>query len=107
MLGVRSIVRDNCNFENVVMMGADHFKSNDEVDEFVDRNNFPDIGVGKNSIIKNAIIDKNARIGDNVHLSTNGLDEGWVDDHKSVYYRDGILVVVKNGFVPNGTKIGA
>ena len=107
MLGVRSIVRDDCNFENVVMMGADHFKSNDEVYEFIDRNNFPDIGVGKNSIIKNAIIDKNARIGDNVHLSTSGLNEGWVDDHKSVYYRDGILVVVKNGFVPNGTKIGA
>ena len=106
MLGVRSIVRDNCQFENVVMMGADYFKSNERNNASVDLTDLPSIGVGENSVIKNAIIDKNARIGANVVLSTNGLSEGWVDKHKSVYYRDGILVIVKNGFVPNGTKIG-
>ena len=88
------------------MMGADYFKSNERNNASVDLTDLPSIGVGENSVIKNAIIDKNARIGANVVLSTNGLSEGWVDMHKSVYYRDGILVIVKNGFVPNGTKIG-
>ena len=66
----------------------------------------PEIGVGNNSVIKNTIIDKNARIGSDVFLSPDGLLEGWADDLKGVYARDGILVVVKNGVVPSGTKIG-
>jgi glucose-1-phosphate adenylyltransferase len=106
MLGVRSTVRDNCRFENVVMMGADHFKSNEEIDMPASVSEVPDIGVGENSIIKNAIIDKNARIGANVFLSPTGLEEGWADEHKSIYSRDGILVIVKNAIVPAGTKIG-
>jgi len=106
MLGVRSIVRDNCRFENVVMMGADHFKSNEEIDMPSSLTEAPDIGVGENSVIINAIIDKNARIGANVFLSPKGLQEGWVDQHKSVYFRDGILVIIKNAIVPEGTKIG-
>ncbi|MBT7651587.1 MAG: glucose-1-phosphate adenylyltransferase [Opitutae bacterium] len=106
MLGVRSIVRDNCRFENVVMMGADHFKSNEEIDMPSSLTEAPDIGVGENSVIINAIIDKNARIGANVFLSPKGLQEGWVDQHNSVYFRDGILVIIKNAIVPEGTKIG-
>ena len=106
MLGVRSTVRDNCRFENVVMMGADHFKSNEEVDMPSSLTEIPDIGVGENSIITNAIIDKNARIGANVFLSPKGLEEGWADKYKSVYFRDGILVIIKNAIVPAGTKIG-
>jgi glucose-1-phosphate adenylyltransferase len=106
MLGVRSTVRDNCRFENVVMMGADHFKSNEEIDMPSSLTEAPDIGVGENSVIVNAIIDKNARIGANVFLSPKGLQEGWVDQHKSVYFRDGILVIIKNAIVPEGTKIG-
>jgi len=106
MLGVRSTVRDNCRFENVVMMGADHFKSNEEIDMPSSVSEVPDIGVGEHTTIKNAIIDKNARIGANVFLSSKGLEEGWADEHKSVYFRDGILVIVKNAIVPAGTKIG-
>ena len=45
-------------------------------------------------------------IGANVFLSPKGLEEGWADEHKSVYFRDGILVIVKNAIVPAGTKIG-
>ncbi|MDC3335163.1 glucose-1-phosphate adenylyltransferase [Opitutales bacterium] len=106
MLGVRSMVRDNCKFDNVVMMGADYFESHENIEIPSDLSEFPDIGVGENSVIHNAIIDKNARIGSNVMLSPKGLEEGWADDLKSVYARDGILVVVKNGIVPSGTRIG-
>ncbi len=106
MLGVRSMVGDYCKFENVVMMGADHFESHEEIDLPKNIPELPDIGVGSNSHIKDSIIDKNARIGSDVFLSPHGLEEGWADDLKGVYARDGILVVVKNGVVPSGTKIG-
>ena len=56
---------------------------------------------------KNAIIDKNARIGSDVNLSPNGVEDGWFDDDLGIYIRDEILVVVKNAIVPSGTKIGA
>ena len=88
------------------MMGADYFESKREFDLPKSISELPEIGVGNNSMIKNTIIDKNARIGSDVFLSPDGLQEGWADDLKGVYARDGILVVVKNGVVPSGTKIG-
>ena len=98
VLGVRSIIGDKCRFENVVMMGADNY-------EFVDSQKIP-VGVGANSKIENAIIDKNARIGKDVQLSPAGVGDGWADEGENVYIRDGIVVVVKNGIVPDGTRIG-
>jgi glucose-1-phosphate adenylyltransferase len=107
MLGVRSMVGDNCKFENVVMIGADYFETHEDIEVPENISEIPDVGVGDNSVIKNSIIDKNARIGSNVMLSPEGLEEGWADDHKGVYARDGILVIVKNAIVPSGTKIGS
>jgi len=98
MLGVRSVVGDECQFDHVVMMGADFF--------FGDKDSKESVGVGDHSKIKNAIIDKNAKIGSNVILSPDGLEDGWSDEALGVYVRDGILVVVKNAIVPSGTKIG-
>ena len=57
---VRSIINDGCVFENVVMMGADNYE---------DFSHELRAGVGSQSKIQNAIIDKNARIGRNVSLS--------------------------------------
>ena len=65
------------------------------------------IGVEDRSVIENAIIDKNARIGSDVNLSPNGVEDGWFDDGLGIYVRDEILVVVKNAIVPAGTRIGA
>ena len=106
MLGVRSMVGDHCKFENVVMMGADYFDTTEELEIPPSLTEVPEIGVGDHSVIKDCIIDKNARIGSNVKLSPNGLEEGWADNLNGVYARDGILVVVKNAIVPDGTNIG-
>ena len=89
------------------MMGADYFETDEEMDVPIGVTEIPNIGVGNNSIIKNCIIDKNARIGSDVKLSPSGLAEGWADNLNGVYARDGILVVVKNAIVPRGTKIGS
>ena len=107
MLGVRSVVGNDCKLQNVVMMGADYFHSAENEREGSENDMHESIGVGDRSVIENAIIDKNARIGSDVKLSPNGVEDGWFDDDLGIYVRDEILVVVKNAIVPAGTRIGA
>ena len=106
VLGVRSIVADGCKLENVVMMGADHYERDSVRVEKRDRLGLPALGVGENSTVTNAIIDKNARIGKGVRLSPKGCEDGWVDESKGLFVRDGVLVVLKNAVVPDGTVSG-
>ena len=87
------------------MMGADCYetleaKSKEQNPEYVP------IGVGDGTLVKEAIIDKNARIGKGVILSPKGLPDGWADEGQNVYIRDGIVVVVKDAVVKDGIKIG-
>jgi glucose-1-phosphate adenylyltransferase len=108
VLGVRSIVGNECLFENVVMMGADSFCRNEESEAIPSDsgNERVGVGVGDRTTIKNSIIDKNAKIGSDVLLSPSGVDEGWSNEELGVYVRDEVLVVVKSAIVPSGTKIG-
>ncbi len=99
VLGERTVIGQRCNLESVVMMGSDFYGENDDP-------SLPPIGVGDETLIFDAIVDKNARIGSQVFLSPKGVEEGWADEGENVFVRDGILVVTKNGVVPSGTKIG-
>ena len=107
VLGVRSIVADGCKLENVVMMGADHYERDSVRVEKRDRLGLPALGVGENSTVANAIIDKNARIGKDVRLSPEGCEDGWIDESKGLFVRDGVLVVLKDAVVPDGTVAGS
>jgi glucose-1-phosphate adenylyltransferase len=60
--------------------------------------------VGKNCFIRNAIIDKNVRIGDNVVIDYKG-DKTIEKDCGSYHIIDGIVVVPKNGEIPANTKV--
>lgn len=102
VIGVRSNVDSGTTFRNVVMMGADLFEDDEDRQQNVNLQR-PDIGVGKNCHIENAIIDKNARIGDNVRLTPEGKPDMY--EAGDVIVRDGVLIVVKNGVVPSGTVI--
>lgn len=104
-LGVRSVVNDGSLLDSVVMMGADMF----ETQRDFDRNKVdgrPNIGVGKNSIVKHAILDKNVRIGDNVVLDPTGLPDNF-GPGVEVAIRDGVLVVTKDAIVPDGFVLKA
>lgn len=103
-LGVRSVVRENARMENVVMLGADHFEAEADFKENLRRGR-PHIGVGAGSVIKNAIVDKNARIGANVRLTPFGIEEK--HETASIFVRDGVLVVKKGAIIPDNTQIGA
>ncbi|KAB2644585.1 MAG: glucose-1-phosphate adenylyltransferase [Verrucomicrobia bacterium] len=99
VIGIRSIIKPGTHLKNTVVMGADFYES-----EFKDPiGDVPSIGIGENCFIENAIIDKNARIGNNVTISPQGKE----NDHEGPGYfiRDGIVVILKNAIIPSGTRI--
>jgi glucose-1-phosphate adenylyltransferase len=102
IVGIRSRIEHGSRLEGVLMMGADFYQTLDELQTDIDRGH-PRIGVGSNCFIRRAIIDKNARIGSGVRL----LNRSQLDhyDADSFCIRDGIIVVPKNGVVPDGTQL--
>jgi len=68
-------------------------------------NGIPRVGIGEGSVVRRAIIDKNARIGSNARLLNEaGVIEADSED-KSYYIRDGIIIVTKNAIIRDGTVI--
>jgi len=102
IIGIRSRIGENCRLERTVVMGADYFESR----EGLQRNReagVPDIGIGPDSEVRNAIIDKNARIGRGVRLvNRNGVAAESAETHVIV---NGIIVVPKDAVIPDGTVI--
>jgi glucose-1-phosphate adenylyltransferase len=102
IIGVRSLVNEACELNKVILLGCDYYESDVSIRQHESRG-VPRIGVGKNTRIENAIIDKNARIGENCRISPAGKPEKL--DHERYYIRDGILIIPKNGAIPHGTVI--
>lgn len=102
VIGIRSIIKKGAKIENSVVIGADFYEDMDDRKEDKDKK-IPPIGVGDNSIIKNAIIDKNCRIGKNVKIVNE--DKILNKEEKDYAIVDGIVVVTKNSVIPDGTVI--
>ncbi|MDC0143690.1 glucose-1-phosphate adenylyltransferase [Verrucomicrobia bacterium] len=102
IVGVRSVVGSGTKLHRVVMMGADFYETNCSIKEYHSQG-IPAIGIGSNTRIDNAIIDKNARIGDNCVISPEGHGDN--EDGEGYVVRDGIVIIQKNAVVPHGTVI--
>ena len=63
------------------------------------------VGIGEGSVISNAIIDKNARIGKNCTITNAAGVEDLVDEENGVYIRSGIVTILRNATIPDGTTI--
>lgn len=98
LLGIRSVVNEQCALDRVVMMGSDSYELRQNT-EGEPQN--PAIGIGARTRICNAIIDKNARIGTDCFISPEGKPENFDGDH--FYIRDGIVIVPKNAIIPHHT----
>lgn len=98
IIGIRSIVRQGAVINRSIVLGADYFEDPDE------RPRFP-IGIGKDTQITQAIIDHNARIGNNVVI--RGSKRLKDCDGDGYIVRDGIVVVFKDAVIPSNTRIGA
>jgi glucose-1-phosphate adenylyltransferase len=102
VIGIRSIIGIGCKISRTVMMGCDYYESMESIQSH-EAQGLPRIGIGKNARIENAIIDKNARIGDEVVISPAGKADNV--DHPLYYIRDGIVIIPKNAVISSGTVI--
>ncbi|MDG1730212.1 MAG: glucose-1-phosphate adenylyltransferase [Algibacter sp.] len=100
VIGIRSRIGNESTVINTYMMGSDSYESLDDID----RKHIPILmGIGERCFIKNAILDKNCRIGDDVRI--NGGKH--LEDFETETYmiRQGIVVVKKGATIPKGTII--
>ncbi len=104
IIGLRSRLDVGVRIEDSIIMGSDFFESIEEIRSNLERGQ-PHIGIGENSVIKRAIVDKNVRIGKNVRLLNNSGIEFKDDENGCYYIREGIIIVPKGAVIPDGTEI--
>jgi glucose-1-phosphate adenylyltransferase len=102
MIGIRSFLHEGADLEDVIMMGADYYESEADAKDNVAKG-VPGMGLGRNCRIRKTIIDKNARIGNNVVLSPEGKPNGFTAS--GIIVVDGVLVVSKGVVIPDNTVI--
>jgi len=104
VIGLRSRVSKGVHLDVSFMMGADYYQTLEEMRDDLAAG-MPRMGIGEGSLIRRAIIDKNARIGSQVRLVNEGGTLNMDGDHGSYYIRDGIIIVPKNAVIKDGTII--
>ncbi len=103
VIGVRTLIESGANLDGVYCMGANYYESESEKRRNVERG-LPNIGIGRGTIIRKAIIDKNVRIGDGCRIGIDPIDR--VDGEYDRYsICDGIIVITKGAVIPDGTVI--
>jgi glucose-1-phosphate adenylyltransferase len=102
IVGLRTIVGEGTELHRVITLGSDYYESKESVERH-EQEGLPRVGIGSHCRIENAIIDKNARIGNNVTISPAGKSENV--DHELYFIRDGVVVIPKDAVIPHGTVI--
>jgi glucose-1-phosphate adenylyltransferase len=101
IIGIRSRVGVGTEISNAIVMGNDTYETLQELEAL---NGVPPMGIGRDCYIRNAIIDKGARIGNSVRIHGGAaLDEVETDTY---VIRDGIIVIKKGAVLQDGTRIG-
>ena len=104
VVGLRSRISKGVQLEASYMMGADYYQTLEDMRKDLN-DGIPRVGIGEGTIVRGAIIDKNARIGSRARLMNEaGVMEGIAED-KSYYIRDGIIIIPKNAIINDGTVI--
>ncbi|MFK0733355.1 MAG: glucose-1-phosphate adenylyltransferase [Gloeotrichia echinulata GP01] len=104
VLGVRSRVESGSIIEDTLIMGADFYQASVERQCSLEKGEIP-VGIGTDSIIRRAIIDKNARIGHDVKIINKDNVQEAERENQGFFIRSGIVVVLKNAVIPDGTVI--
>ncbi len=101
IIGIRSRIGKNTTIEHSILMGIDYYQTLKELEED------PDIellGIGENCFLKNVIIDKNVKVGDDCTIvGSDQLEDTETDEY---CVRDGIVIIKKGASIPANTKIG-
>jgi glucose-1-phosphate adenylyltransferase len=103
VIGIRTRIGFGTKVENCYIMGSDNYQTLEQIQQSKETGT-PIMGIGDRCHIKNAIIDKNCYIGNDVQINCSGagLEDG---DFGSYIVQDGIVVVKKRAVIPDGTKI--
>ena len=104
VLGVRSRIEANCIIEDSLLMGSDFYESLPERQSGLQQGHVP-LGIGAETTIRGAIIDKNAHIGRHVQIINKDKIEEAQREEEGFIIRSGIVVVLKNAIIPDGTVI--
>ncbi|QUS59817.1 glucose-1-phosphate adenylyltransferase [Synechocystis sp. PCC 7339] len=104
VLGIRSRIESGCTIEDTLLMGNDFYESSPERESLESNGKCP-AGIGPNTTIRRAIIDKNARIGKNVMIVNKENVQEANREELGFYIRNGIVVVIKNVTIADGTVI--
>jgi len=102
VVGIRTRVGEGSRVTNSVLLGEDFYESPEEIAAAAAQG-LPPVGLGRGCVIERAIIDKNARIGDGVHIT----DKTGLPDFEGTNYwiRDAIVVVPRTATIAPGTRI--
>ena len=102
VVGIRSRIGQGTRLRDSLVLGADYYESLEEIDR-AQAKGLPPLGIGGDSVIERAIVDKNSRVGRGVRLVNEaGVQEM---DGEGYHIRDGIVIVPKSGVIPDGTVI--
>jgi len=102
VVGLRSLIEEDCVIEDALIMGADYYET---LEECANVPGCLPMGIGRGSVVRRAIIDKNARIGEGCQIvNKEGVREANRED-KGYVIKDGIVVVIKDFAIPSGTVI--
>jgi glucose-1-phosphate adenylyltransferase len=100
VIGLRSIIRPDSRVSRSLVIGADFYETDDVARR---RRSVPPVGIGRNVTLDRVIVDKNARIGDNVRLvNEENVQQA---DGPCYYIRNGIIIIPKEAVVPEGTVV--
>jgi glucose-1-phosphate adenylyltransferase len=101
VLGVRIRIEEGCTIEDSLLMGADFYQST----KTPFGSDYVPLGIGRDTTIRRAIVDKNAHIGSNVQIVNKDRVEEADKENLGFIIRSGIVVVVKGAIIPDGTVI--
>ncbi|MGC4103397.1 glucose-1-phosphate adenylyltransferase [Ferruginibacter sp.] len=102
VVGIRSRIGQGSTMVSCYMMGSDYYETLEELTHNLERS-LPKLGIGDRCYIKNVIIDKNCRIGNDVRI--NGGPHLPDADHSLYVVKDGIVVLKKGAVLPDGFVI--
>lgn len=104
VLGIRTRVEEGSTIEDSLLMGADLYQDREHRQLLTGNSKVP-VGIGSNTLIRRAIIDKNACIGKNVCIVNKDRVDESERESEGFYIRSGIVVVLKNAVIPDDTVI--
>ena len=102
IIGIRAYIAEGTLVQRAIIMGNTYYETVE--DHYNNKNrNKPNLGIGKNCIIKNSIIDMDVRIGDNVQLINKEHVTEIFEENYAI--RDGIIIIPKDAVIPSNTVI--